>query len=609
MKVQSGTPLKYKFLFFLVLGPLISLIIYFLIAQDIFWKDKQAYIFNSAASISQSKSNYANSEILLALATVRPILQDYITTQNLGSVSKSLIESSKRLQWIAFFDSTSFELRTSHSGNAAKMNSDINSLQQKKELIRLASSSGLYISKLSENDFLIVDKIGSSNFVYMAKFDFTQLLWGFRNPEENEYYLVDDTGKILAGPAGTEGKYIGEIRAVTYFTKPLNQRSPSGVETIIDPSGAEYIAARIPISVSELMVFSVTSKEAAKAAVKRLQAQSILVLVAILLLSIIVGTLLAARLTSALQKLYQATSQISRGKFDIKVDIRSGDEIGSLATSFNAMAEKIQLLMKETAEKARMESELKTAQTVQETLFPEPMSQFASLQIAGHYEPASECGGDWWHYCKYNNKIYLFIGDATGHGAPAALITSAARSASSIIETLGLSPSKAMDLLNQSIFDVSKGRIMMTFFMASYDLDTYSLVYTNASHESPFIIRPNPEAEKITKKDLIFLNEVNNPRLGESRTTRFSEATVQLEVGDRIFFYTDGLIDLENGNKEPLGERNFNKLVLQVANSTGAATELASVLLEKLKGYRGSQNELKDDITFFVSEVTEKRVS
>lgn len=123
--------------------------------------------------------------------------------------------------------------------------------------------------------------------------------------------------------------------------------------------------------------------------------------------------------------------------------------------------------MSETAEKARMESELQTAKTVQETLFPAFQNTFENLQIAGHYEPASECGGDWWYYYKTNNKIILCIGDATGHGAPAALITSAARSAASVTENLNLEAHQIMHYLNKAIYDVSRGRVMMDFFSGS----------------------------------------------------------------------------------------------------------------------------------------------
>ncbi len=108
--------------------------------------------------------------------------------------------------------------------------------------------------------------------------------------------------------------------------------------------------------------------------------------------------------------------------------------------NFNIMAAEVSRLLDQTAEKARMESELQTAKTVQETLFPETRAKIGPLAIAGYYEPASECGGDWWHYCQIGNKIFLWIGDATGHGAPAALITSAAKSASTIIERLNISP-------------------------------------------------------------------------------------------------------------------------------------------------------------------------
>src|SRR5690606_35511909 len=109
------------------------------------------------------------------------------------------------------------------------------------------------------------------------------------------------------------------------------------------------------------------------------------------------------------------------------------DEVGGLAQGFNFMAGEVSRLMEETKEAARMEGELETVRLVQETLFPEPVKRVGDFHLAGHFEPASECGGDWWHYCKVGDKLFIWIGDATGHGAPSAMVTSAAKAAATII--------------------------------------------------------------------------------------------------------------------------------------------------------------------------------
>ncbi|MNT29941.1 Phosphoserine phosphatase RsbU [compost metagenome] len=194
-------------------------------------------------------------------------------------------------------------------------------------------------------------------------------------------------------------------------------------------------------------------------------------------------------------------------------------------------------------------------------------------------------------------KIFLWIGDATGHGAPAALITSAAKSASTIIERLNISPAKAMELLNRSIYDVSKGRIMMTFFLASFDTETGELVYCNASHEAPFLMKKGEAALK--KKDLIPLNEVNNPRLGQARDSQYEQTSVQVEPGDAVFFYTDGIPDIQNPGKEAWGEREFLKALIAANKEYPPVDQSVAQFVRSFQGHRQGAP-LIDDVTFFV---------
>jgi sigma-B regulation protein RsbU (phosphoserine phosphatase) len=311
----------------------------------------------------------------------------------------------------------------------------------------------------------------------------------------------------------------------------------------------------------------------------------------------IVSLVASSSLTSSLTSLFQATKKVSEGDFNIRVKVNSSDEVGTLAENFNLMAAEVSRLLDETAQKARMESELQTAKTVQETLFPDTEAQIGPLSIAGFYEPASECGGDWWHYCQVGRKIFLWIGDATGHGAPAALITSAAKSASTIIERLNITPAQALELLNRSIYDVSKGRIMMTFFLASYDPDTREFTYANASHEAPFLIKKGEDSLK--KKDLIPLNEVNNPRLGQARDTKYKQTTVILDPEDMVFFYTDGIPEIQNSLKMTWGEREFIKAIVKANKDYPTAQQSVARMAQMIQDHRQGET-LVDDVTFFV---------
>ena len=189
-----------------------------------------------------------------------------------------------------------------------------------------------------------------------------------------------------------------------------------------------------------------------------------------------------------LGKLTQATIEISKGQFDLTLNIKSKDEFASLGKSFENMSKEIKRLLVETQEKARMESELKTAQMVQNTLFPPGKFKTDNLEVEGVHRSASECGGDWWFYFKHATGFYGIIADATGHGAGAALITAAAKSAINLMKVQkDLNLLKLTQALNHALYETAYGEILMTGFIFHFDLNG-NLFAINASHEPPVVI-------------------------------------------------------------------------------------------------------------------------
>lgn len=418
----------------------------------------------------------------------------------------------------------------------------------------------------------------------------------FRAQSSQKLFLAAQDGTVLFGPEGTAGTQL-QASFPLRFLENKDNKVAQGAETVKDAGAIEWLVSYSRAGFGDLLVVSTVEKKKALGAVEILIRKSLIFFGILIAVTAIISLVASSSLTGALTSLFQATQKVSEGDFNIRVNVTSADEVGALAENFNLMAAEVSRLLDETAQKARMESELQTAKTVQETLFPETEAKIGPLSIAGFYEPASECGGDWWHYCQVGKKIFLWIGDATGHGAPAALITSAAKSASTIIERLNITPAQALELLNRSIYDVSKGRIMMTFFLASYDPDTSELTYANASHEAPFLIKKG--GGPLKKKDLIPLNEVNNPRLGQGRETKYKQTTVTLDPEDMVFFYTDGIPDIQNGAKMSWGEREFIKALVNANKDYPAANESVARLAQMMQDHRQGEA-LIDDVTFFV---------
>lgn len=607
---KRGLSIRYKILGLLTLIPLVMLTAYLVMAVKIFEQDKIAYVFDSSTNMAGALSSQIKTELNSTLGTVRPIFQDFISSntqpKKFSDTSRAIFENEFSLEALVAFQpdekSGSFvpvSFLEKEDGFVKNLISSRGS-EISGFLAQTNSESRLFRAPFKDDRALVFEKVSDEKTnrltIFMTLIRMSEISEIFRNSSGQRLYLISQDGNILFGPDQAAGTSLQKILSPS-FLKSNSSKVAQGAETVRDVHGTDMLVSFSRAGFADLYVVSTVSKDKALGAVAVLIQKSLIFFGILICLTAIISLFASNTLTSALTSLFQATQKISEGNFDIRVKVRSSDEVGSLADNFNIMAAEVSRLLEQTAEKARMEGELQTAKTVQETLFPETQAQIGPLSISGYYEPASECGGDWWHYCTVGNKIFLWIGDATGHGAPAALITSAAKSASTIIERLNISPAKAMELLNRSIYDVSKGRIMMTFFLASFDPDTNTLVYCNASHEAPFLMKKGDEPLK--KKNLEPLNEVNNPRLGQSRDSQYTQTSVQLEPGDSIFFYTDGIPDIQNQDKTAWGEREFLKNLVAANKDYPTTTESVERFARSFEEHRQGAP-LIDDVTFFM---------
>lgn len=603
---KRGLSIRYKILLLLTSLPLITLTVYLVLALKIFEDDKIAYVFDSSSSMSGTMAAQIKTQLNAVLGTTKPIFQDYLSQQKFSSVGESIFQNEFNLESIVVFKpgaGGAYEKSALLEKVPGQTDGVLSTLQNQMPayFAEVEASRRLVKVPFSDDRVFIMEKVSDEtntrNTVFLVIVKMSEASEMFRAAMSQKMYLISSDGTVMFGPDGMPGQKL-QSTVSPQFLEGTSKQIAQGAETDRSVDGKELLVSFSRAGFGDLIVVTTVEKEKALGAVQILIRKSLIFFGILISVTVILSLFASSGLTQALTQLFDATKKVAEGDFNIRVDVKSNDEVGSLADNFNIMAAEVSRLLDQTAEKARMESELQTAKTVQETLFPETQAKIGPLSIAGYYEPASECGGDWWHYCQIGNKIFLWIGDATGHGAPAALITSAAKSASTIIERLNITPSKALELLNRSIYDVSKGRIMMTFFLASFDLDTGELAYCNASHEAPFLMKKN-EGGTLKKKDLVPLNEVNNPRLGQARDSVYEQTTIQVEPGDLVFFYTDGIPDIQNPGKEAWGEREFIKALIAANKDFPGVNDSVERFAMSFQAHRQGAP-LIDDVTFFV---------
>lgn len=607
---RIGLSLRYKLLAVLTVLPLLSLASYLLMATQLFEKDKIAYVFDSSVAVSRFLANQIQVEFDAYLNAVKPVVERYdYDNQQFSSLSNDLFLKQNRVDVLLLFqrksDGSYLKL-----GELKKSSEFENSFLNQSRLVEQLRARAVKHRVVLENfpaserhvaiAYMLGEAADPNHLVMLSLYRSEDLVESFLNATLYKSFLIGDGGQILMAPS-VMGGALKDVQIQPLFEPVLASRTPEGTAEVKTERSKSLLLSYSKVGVGGLAVASLVDKTEALKAVDLMVSKSLLFFIALLSGTVLISVFASIQLTSTLRELYEATKKIAQGQFDIRIKSRSRDEVGGLAESFNWMAGEVSRLLSETAEKARMENELATVKTVQETLFPEPENKFGPFNIVGHFEPASECGGDWWSYSRVENRLYLWIGDATGHGAPAALITSAARSAAAIIEALPeMSTAKALEVMNRAIHETSKGKIMMTFFLGCIDLEKNVLTYSNASHDPPYLIR-RKEGKKLSKRDLLPLMDEVGPRLGDRAGSTYTEVSLELEPGDAILFYTDGIIDLNNQEGEAWGERQFVKTLVKAVDEGATTQDKMEKLKVEIHNYR-QDSQLIDDITLFMCE-------
>lgn len=588
--------LKAKIITLLTLTTLTIAFILLYLFISFYKKDKIAYIFESNGTILDTVGEQFKREVEFSSEIIKVHLENTKINKKLALSSETNLPKDYFLDAMAIYRKVpDFKL----VDQLAKPGMEISE-----------GEVAHWINQRPSNDDQTVHV---DNFVVTVVSNFSKdqqswiLIYRFQSATLADYFKnADSINTALINKATGIGKH--EYPQIDSLTpEQVNAEITKGVLPMLNQTSQtkmmkienkNYLFSSTRLYQSQWYLSTFVSEDRVLANLQNLMIKSVLFFILISALVVLLSYFSSDYLTHRLKKLTQSAKRIAGGQFDEKIQDSGNDEISTLTMGFNQMSTEISRLLHETANKARMESELKTAQVVQSTLLPNNNYESDFIQIKGCYTSASECGGDWWHYCYVGDKIYMWIGDATGHGAPAALITSAAKSASTLIESLSISPAQAIELMNKAIYDVSKGRIMMTFVLSSLDVKTGELTYVNASHEAPFLLRKEG-GSPIKKKNLILLNENNNPRLGQSRDSKYVESKIQLLNQDSFIFYTDGIADIQDQSGKNWGERDFIKNLLESFNGTSDPVSFKNEFANRMKSYR-QDSALIDDVTFFI---------
>jgi steroid delta-isomerase-like uncharacterized protein len=239
----------------------------------------------------------------------------------------------------------------------------------------------------------------------------------------------------------------------------------------------------------------------------------------------------------------------------------------------------------EAQERERIEQELQVARRIQQELLPEATPELDGWRIAAYYGPAREVGGDFYDFLELEDaRLGLVVGDATGHGMPAALMMAAARSMlRAVVQSLG-SPGKVLARVNEALVAEIPPSTFVTCFYGILDPENGHLRYANAGHNLP-CRRHNGQADELRARGM---------PLGLMPGTGYEEKEAVLESGDSVLLYSDGLVEAHNPRREMFGFPRLRRLVAEHDAEEGS---LVDFLMDELRSFTGEGWEQEDDIT------------
>jgi serine phosphatase RsbU (regulator of sigma subunit) len=231
------------------------------------------------------------------------------------------------------------------------------------------------------------------------------------------------------------------------------------------------------------------------------------------------------------------------------------------------------------------EQELRLARSIQRASLPKEVPTLEGWQISPFYRPAREVGGDFYDFHPLSEgRLGLVVGDATGKGVPAALVMSTTCGMLRLAAQSSSSPGEMLQRVNETLFPYIPSNMFVTCFYAILDPKSASLRYANAGHDLPYLQRGRGEAKELRARGM---------PLGLMPSMSYEEKEIELDVGEGVFFYSDGLVEAHDPKGEMFGFPRLRALIAEHDEERS----LGGFLMEELYAFVGEGWEQEDDIT------------
>ena len=439
-----------------------------------------------------------------------------------------------------------------------------------------------------------------------------------KNADLNNIQFVNYSGEILYDSTlDTEKKYSGEPRIIDdagvfdqIRSEYLSLKIRNGEVYYLDDVDGEIVYMNKDLDVVEqfaygsfvdYLVVHASEKYAViyevdytnlEARVASMEMRIIYLAVFGVFLGILLAFILASNLTRPVHVLEKGVKKLAAGDFDSRVYVKTHDEISYLADAFNSMARDLKTSLDAKIYQERLGRELELAKQIQTELIPEVLPSVPGLDISALLIAADEIGGDMYDFLpSYPGHQLFYLGDVTGHGVPAGLVSSIASAL--FYGFSGAGSIKDIIIEVNKVFKVKTlPNIFMTLCLMNWEEKMSRFSYVSAGHEQ--IIHYSAASGEI------HLLPAGGIALGmvPDISVHLNQEDVQLGEGDFIVVYSDGIPEAWRNEKENYGMDAFMQSVLKNAPAS-TAKDMVNAILFDLKNFTGNYKQM-DDITLIV---------
>jgi len=296
--------------------------------------------------------------------------------------------------------------------------------------------------------------------------------------------------------------------------------------------------------------------------------------------------LVSLTLAHPFRAIMSALHDIRHGRLNVRIPVRSTDEVGYTCEAINRMAGGLR-------ERERLRRSLSLAGAVQQSLLPNHPPAVPGLDIAGASIPCDETGGDYFdyvHLAQPGPNLGIVVGDVSGHGIPSALLMTTVRAMVRTRCTLPGSPREMLaDLNSQLCRDVGDSGNFVTLFFLKIATGTRTMNWVRAGHDPALLYTP----ERNTFEEL----REGGPTLGVVAEARYTNGSGCLTPGQVMLIGTDGIWESRAQTDEPFGKHRVRRVIREHAHLE--AQGILDTLLAELTAFRAGQP-VEDDITAVV---------